>query len=170
MLLNINLFEANAIIDELQTPPPKGRSTPNVATILTEPKKSPPPPFQILQRKLQKLYFPLCCDEHNKTINVEQIQTILASPISPYNEFPRLKFVLEQVFRGNANIEIPEDLHDWQPTLAFKDINEKYGYFEEDLSPLFQQLAIACRKMTSLIEHQAYDDEMAYKLMALLVV
>lgn len=63
--------------------------------------------------------------------------------------------------------QIPADLHDWQPNLSFTAINEKYGYFNEDLSFLFNKLAVACRQMTGLIEHQAYDDEMAYKLMVL---
>jgi hypothetical protein len=82
-------------------------------------------------------------------------------------QFPRLLYVLRQIFSESETIEIPEELKDWEPSVSFADINHKYGYFDADLSTIFQRLAISCCKMTSLIERQAPDDEMAYKLMAL---
>ncbi len=77
--------------------------------------------------------------------------------------------MLKEIFSDNDQVEIPTGLkNDWSPSVTFQNLNRIYGYFgqEPDLSDLFNRLAISGKKM-SIIENQAYDDEMAYKLMAL---
>ncbi len=141
MLLNNTLFDVDTLLRELQQGPKGEKSA-----------------LEILQIKLKAHYF-------DKNTSNEDVLEKLDNP--GFTDFPRLKFVLEQVFFGHANFEIPEDLKDWEPTVTFEQLNNQYGYFNQDLSALFQQLSVACKKMTSLIERQAHDDEMAYKLIAL---
>lgn len=145
MLLCNTLFDVDTILSELDTPHPSDISA-----------------LEILQRKLKTHYFPNCG-------NNQEILALLEEPA--FRDFPRLKYVLTKIFSGHKKFQIPEGLRDWAPPAdKFRKINLKYGYFEEDLSSLFQKLAIACRKMTVLIEQteaEGVDDEMAYKLMAL---
>ena len=141
MLLSNPLFDAEKILNELAE------------------KTS----LEVLQRKLKVLYFSKPPTENNAAL--KELQN------DYFNEFPRLQHVLHDIFSGKPDFKIPDELNDWAPSVSFATINQKYGYFgtnlDNDLSPLFKRLAIACRKMTSLIERQASDDEMAYKLMAL---
>jgi dihydroorotase len=141
MLLSNPLFEIDTLLNELQK-----ESKPGISAL------------EILQRKLKTHYF-------NQKMSDEDILEALNKPA--FDEFPRFKYVLQQIFSGQSKIVIPKDLKDWEPQVLFQTLNATYGYFDSDLSDLFNRLAIPCRKMTSLIEGQAYDDAMAYKLMAL---
>jgi len=127
--------------------------------------KAQPNALEILQRKIKDNYFQDNTRPKDKKMKPEEVLNHLNSPA--FLDFPRLKYVIHEIFKGNQNIQIPEELKDWEPTVSFESLNEKYGYFDTDLSDLFARLAIACRKMTAIIERQANDDEMAYKLMAL---
>ncbi len=169
MLLNNLLFDADEILQRINQPSTHGITA-----------------LEKTRRQLKAFYF------KNATDN-DEIKTALESAY--FDEFPRLKYVLSKLFPSSTiapqngppaqsssvitqieplksqkemiETQIPADLYDWQPTLFFTTINEKYAYFNEDLSPLFNKLAVACYKMTRLIENQAYNDEMPYKLMAL---
>ena len=145
MQLNNTLFDAETILKELKKPTRAvGRST-----------------LEILQKKLKVNYF------GDEKISNDFVKKKITDGM--FNDFPRLEHVLREIFKGNDQVVIPEDLKDWSPSVTFHELNKRYGYFEEglDLTDLFNSLAVACCKMTTIIEKQAYDDEMAYKLMAL---
>lgn len=112
-----------------------------------------------LQKRLKTVYFEGNSGISNRDV-VEEINL-------RFKDFPKLQHVLKEIFSDKDQVEIPKD-NDWSPSVTFQNLNRIYGYFgqEPDLSHLFNRLAISGKKM-SIIENQAYDDAMAYKLMAL---
>ncbi len=150
MQLNNPMFDETIILQELSKPSPtKSKST-----------------LELLQKKLKSNYF-----GDGRLTNEAALDLLEAGS---FREFPRLAYVLNKIFslgEGSPvpkDLTIPDDIKDWSPSSgSFRILNEKYGYFEQDLSVLFERLAISCRKMTQIIEKQAYNDEIAYKLMVL---
>ena len=143
--LNNELFDASKILGELKKP----ARSPTI-TIL-----------EIVQRKLKANLF------GDPKISNDDVKLKIKD--GRFKDFPSLEHVLTEIFNDKDQVVIPEGLKDWSPSATFHELNRKYGYFEQDqdLTELFNLLAVSGRKMTSIIENQAYDDEMAYKLMAL---
>jgi hypothetical protein len=147
LYLNNPLLSANGIISELE----------KITTDSTERLKT-------FKKKLASIYFP--------EMNIEQIKTEIES--ERFTEFPQLQVVLREIFfkeqhPGAINIA---GLADWTPPASYTDktfqvLNARYGYFLEQGEPIFNTLKPLCRKMTQLVERQADDNEMAYKLMVL---
>jgi len=116
---------------------------------------------------LKRIYFP--------NMNTQQIQGEIQS--ARFAEFPQLKYVLGCIFAQEKHpgvIAIPESLPDWTPPHTYtkkslQDLISKYRYFDitSEAMEFFETLQPLCRKMTQLVERQADDDEMAYKLMVL---
>jgi hypothetical protein len=115
---------------------------------------------------LKKTYFPKIAEEQIK----EEIES------ERFAEFPQLQFVLREIFVNAENtgvIAIPAEYGDWNPPAdytnqTFQELNARYGYLPAQGEPIFNTLKPLCRKMTQLVELQADDNEMAYKLMVLL--
>ncbi len=122
-----------------------------------------------LRKKLITAYFPGI----EPSLILQEIEHLR------FTEFPQLQYILRQIFSVATHpgiTEIPPELVDWikpanYPDKHFQDLNSKYGYFSVEVlanaTAIFDALKPLCRKMTSLIERQADDSEMAYKLMAL---
>ena len=106
--LQENLKKANKIIDELHH-------------LVSNPMK----PIEMLQKNLKTIYFPA----HSKITNAEVLTKLSQTTFNP---FPRLRYVLEQVFQGQTAIQIPENLKDWEPQVSFQRLNANYGYFDAD--------------------------------------
>jgi hypothetical protein len=147
--LNNPLFNAEDILKELSQPSKKPGT-------MDEKSHSP---LKRLQKRLKTVYF-----EGNSGISNGDVVNEIDLR---FKDFPKLQHVLKEIFRDKDQVEIPKD-NDWSPSDTFQNLNRVYGYFrqEPDLSHLFNRLAISGKKM-SIIENQAYDDAMAYKLMAL---
>jgi hypothetical protein len=126
--------------------------------------------IEAFRKKLGLIYFP--------QMTAEKIKAEIES--ERFAEFPQLQFVLREIFVNAKNagvIAIPAEYGDWNPPAnytnkTFQELNNTYGYFQPNVSPqgesIFNTLKPLCRKMTQLVERQADDNEMAYKLMALL--
>lgn len=124
------------------------------------------------KRKLIAAYF--------QNIDESLVLQEIASEL--FSEFPQLQHVLHAIFSTNThpgNIIIPADLLDWDkpvdyPEQNFLVLNSKYGYFSDEVlekaEAIFNALQPLCRKMICLVERQADDVEIAYKLMALFCV
>jgi len=120
-----------------------------------------------LKNKFTCMYFP--------NISIDKIKAEIETPL--FAEFPQLQFMLRKIFANEEHpgvIVIPPELKDWiRPahcTQTFQDLNSKYGYYSDKLAEggiVFDKLQPFCRIMTQLVERQADDNEMAYKLMAL---
>lgn len=117
---------------------------------------------------LKRIYFP--------GMNTQQIQEEIQS--ARFAEFPQLQYVLGCIFANEEHpgvIPIPKGLPDWTPPHTYtkkslQDLISKYRYFDnlsKAMEGFFETLQPLCRKMTQLVERQADDDEMAYKLMVL---
>jgi hypothetical protein len=114
--------------------------------------------LQVIQNKLKAIYF-------SRDYTTEDIFNDLKS--NRFEDYPRLKYVLQQIFSNHSDFEIPSDLKDWHPEVSFHEINAQYEYFHEDLSLLFNRLSTACHQMTHFIENQAFDAKMPYQLLVL---
>ena len=127
------------------------------------------------QVSLAKIYYDKNFNSNELDTKREDILTIITSPL--FDEFPALQSVLQNVFSYKElpsldtinSLAISETIGNAQ---NFATINQKYGYFNNadqlgNLTQLYQQLEPLCRKMSILVEKQAYDEEMAYKIMVL---
>ena len=146
--LNNGLLDADIILKELEKPAPYSTTT----------------TLESVRARLKTNLF------GDRNISDEDIKRRIAN--DRFQDFPRLKHVITRIFNGKDEVEtvkIPKDLQDWSPSTTFHDLNRTYGYFgpDQDLTELFNLLAVAGKKIASIIENQAYDDAMAYKLMAL---
>ena len=145
LLLNNPYLNADAIIAELQQ-------------LMHKENKQGKSPLEILQNKLKTNYF-------TKDMTHRDVLRELNSP--RFATFPRLKYVLTTIFNQQIHFPELEKYHDIPSAISFKSLNNQYGYFEHDLSALYHQLNDACRKTAILIERQAHDPAMAYKLIVL---
>jgi hypothetical protein len=115
---------------------------------------------EIVRKKLKSLFSP------NQTINDAEIHSVW---IPRFHEFPQYQDILTKVFSSSVTtISLDENLSQGiSPDLNA--INAEFRYFREvkqDLLDLHHQLDIACRKIL-ILEDQAYQPDMAYKLMVL---
>lgn len=112
-LTNI-FFTCDDIINEYQ----------KLKTTITNEKISP---LKVLQNRIKQEYV-------GAAITNDQFSEQLHQPA--FRDFPRLQYVLQQLFEGPSDFEIPETLTDWEPDITFKNINDKYHYFDNDQSQL----------------------------------
>ena len=85
-----------------------------------------------------------------------------------FDAFPILKNLLTMIFTDS--LSLPELSCAGGMHASFPQINTKYGYFDDNIAAheqLFNELAPRCRIITQVIENQAYDEEMPYKLMVI---
>jgi len=118
----------------------------------------------------------------DKKPSYEEICLLLETDERFLSSFPQLQQVLINIFSAtedgveelSSKLSIISD-DDWNTSNAadeFNKLNTKYGYFDEENTALFKQLAIACRTMIVLFEkNNDVDDTLAYdyayKLMVL---
>jgi hypothetical protein len=143
LLLNHPLFSSDSILSEFKKLPT------TIAGISA---------LDILQDKLRAIFF-----QKNKT----HLEILKDLETPRFQDYPRLKFVLQNIFSNQIDFHIPHHLKDWQPNSSFHALNHQYQYFNQDLSTLYQRLSIRCHQMTQLVEQQNYAPDMAYKLMVL---
>lgn len=118
----------------------------------------------------------------DKKPSYEEICLLLETDERFLSSYPQLQQVLINVF--SATEDSVEELSSWLSGISaddwntsnaaneFNKLNTKYGYFDEENTELFKQLAIACRTMIVLFERNNDADDTlaygyAYKLMVL---
>lgn len=134
--------------------------------------------FKGFKVKLAQIYFNDTINAQNLGDNLRRIFQDLESP--HFAQFPDIQLIIREIFSWpeghhvtKADIKSLEELAKTSKVVikedAFEILNLKYGYFSEDArySIIYQALLPLCRNMSLLVERQAYDQEMAYKLMVL---
>ena len=123
-------------------------------------------PIEQLQQSLKSIYFT------QQGLSSKQIQTEILS--EPFQQYPRLQYVLQQVFQNQTSIHIPDHLKDWQNDANHLDkLNQTYQYFTitPELRVVFLRLSEAYRKIALLVEKSTCIDlnayQSAYRLMVL---
>ncbi len=123
-------------------------------------------PIEQLQQSLKSIYFA------QQGLSTQQIQAAILS--DPFQQYPRLQYVLQQVFQNQTSIHIPQHLKDWPSDANHLDkLNDNYQYFHitPDMRAVFTRVAEAYRKVALLVEKSPCMDlnayQSAYKLMVL---